>query len=88
MLSGKNISMFQKEGPSVNEISDLQRLYSIPYEEVYLDLEFNQFGITSSLKYENFGNFIELENTFRPNLFVRNHLWKCFTGQIESTKPI
>ena len=51
MLSGKHISRFQKEGPSVNEISNLQRLYSIPYEEVSLDLELNRFDITSSFKY-------------------------------------
>ena len=84
MLVGnyKNDEMEQGEGIE-------EKLYSIPYEDVSYSLEENSFSITSSFRNTaDSPRYVKVENTFNANPFLRSSQIKCFTGQIQSKKPI
>ena len=100
MLRGKEITKFQVDevsdeefdlfGPeetSIPEPNVTERLYSIPYANVTLGFEEDRFNIVSLFKYDRLGKYIKAK-TFKPNRFLQTSMMKCFTFELESTKPI
>ena len=100
MLRGENITKFQEddnedyfdvfgpEDPIIPDLNITQKLYSIPYEEVSFAFKEDRFSIASYIKYEKSGKVMRAAITFKPNPFLRNNRWKCFTGEVQSKKPI
>ena len=100
MLRGENITKFEDDGsddafdlfgpiePVIPDQNVTKKLYSIPFEDVSFALEKDHFRITSELQLEKYGKPTKVLNIFKPNPFLGNNIWKCFTGENPNPKPV